>query len=158
MGDISNEPSMEDILSSIKRIIADDAEKALSEPKAPRRAPVRPAVFEELANRAPKPEPETLEAETDDVFELTERAPFEPEAEPDMSIVSESAAEASRHALQSLSTLVVKPQAPGSDTLEGMVRDMLRPMLKEWLDTNLPAVVESLVSKEIARIAGNSAG
>jgi hypothetical protein len=38
-------------------------------------------------------------------------------------------------------------------TLEGLMREMLRPMLKEWLDENLPAVVERMVEKEIARIS-----
>jgi cell pole-organizing protein PopZ len=38
-------------------------------------------------------------------------------------------------------------------TLEGLMRDMLRPMLKQWLDENLPAVVERMVEKEIARIS-----
>jgi cell pole-organizing protein PopZ len=38
-------------------------------------------------------------------------------------------------------------------TIEAMVREMLRPMLKEWLDDNLPAVVERMVEKEIGRIS-----
>lgn len=38
-------------------------------------------------------------------------------------------------------------------TIESMVRDMLRPMLKQWLDENLPAVVERMVEKEIARVS-----
>lgn len=38
-------------------------------------------------------------------------------------------------------------------TLEAMMKDMLRPMLKEWLDENLPALVERMVEKEIARIS-----
>ena len=38
-------------------------------------------------------------------------------------------------------------------TIEALVRDMLRPMLKEWLDENLPTVVERMVEKEIARIS-----
>ena len=38
-------------------------------------------------------------------------------------------------------------------TLEALMRDMLRPMLKEWLDENLPAVVERMVEKEISRIS-----
>ncbi|MET0238935.1 MAG: DUF2497 domain-containing protein, partial [Sphingobium sp.] len=40
------------------------------------------------------------------------------------------------------------------NTLEGLVREMLRPMLKEWLDTRLPEMVEGLVKKEIDRIVG----
>jgi len=38
-------------------------------------------------------------------------------------------------------------------TIESLMRDMLRPMLKEWLDENLPAVVERMVEKEIARVS-----
>ena len=41
----------------------------------------------------------------------------------------------------------------GSMTVEAMIRDMLRPMLKDWLDENLPALVERMVEKEIARIS-----
>lgn len=41
----------------------------------------------------------------------------------------------------------------GNITIEAMVRDMLRPMLKDWLDENLPAVVERMVEKEISRVS-----
>ena len=37
-------------------------------------------------------------------------------------------------------------------TLEGLVREMLRPMLSEWLDRNLPSLVEQMVAREIAKI------
>ena len=36
---------------------------------------------------------------------------------------------------------------------EAMIRDMLKPMLKDWLDENLPSLVERMVEKEIARIS-----
>ena len=53
--------------------------------------------------------------------------------------------------------MVLKPQAEGdNNTLEGLVREMLRPMLKQWLDANLPELVEGMVAKEIARITGRS--
>ena len=42
----------------------------------------------------------------------------------------------------------------GETSLESMVRDMLRPMLANWLDVNLPPMVEKMVSAEIARIVG----
>ncbi len=42
----------------------------------------------------------------------------------------------------------------GETSLEGLTRDLLRPMLAEWLDRNLPEIVERLVKAEIARIAG----
>ena len=44
----------------------------------------------------------------------------------------------------------------GSDTLEGLVREMLRPMLAEWLDAKLPAMVERLVAAEIERITARN--
>jgi uncharacterized protein len=48
----------------------------------------------------------------------------------------------------------VRPEVTGSDTLEGLVREMLKPMLKDWLDANLPDVVERVVAKEVSRITG----
>jgi cell pole-organizing protein PopZ len=75
-------------------------------------------------------------------------------AVPAEKIISDEAAEASRARLASLSRLVIKPEVAGSDTLEGLVREMLKPMLRDWLDTNLPDLVEAMVAKEIARITG----
>ena len=49
---------------------------------------------------------------------------------------------------------MVKPEVAGSDTLEGLVREMLKPMLRDWLDANLPDLVEAMVAREIARITG----
>ena len=69
-------------------------------------------------------------------------------------IVSRAAAEASRGALDQLSRLVLKPETPGAETLEGLVREMLKPMLRDWLDAHLPRVVEAAVEREVARIAG----
>ena len=139
MGDISNEPSMEEILSSIKKIIAEDNGRP---PVSPRRHVPQSARVEESA---------AIEAE-DDVLELTESAPVDEARAPDL--VSAVAAEASRTALASLSRMVVKPETGGAETLEGLVRDMLRPMLKEWLDSNLPGIVEGVVAREVARISG----
>lgn len=148
MGDVSAEPSMEDILSSIKRIIAEDVETGGST-RARRRAAV------------------PVEAAEDDVLELNETVPDPapmPAAQPTAAspapvapaekIISDEAAEASRARLASLSRLVVKPEVAGSDTLEGLVREMLKPMLRDWLDANLPDLVESMVAREIARITG----
>ena len=44
----------------------------------------------------------------------------------------------------------------GSQTLEGMVLELMRPMLKGWLDENLPPIVERIVQKEVERIARKS--
>jgi cell pole-organizing protein PopZ len=157
MSDISNEPTMEDILSSIKKIISEDSAKVLSAPR-----PRRGAAREEAAPQ-PVADPQISAASAeDDILELTETSP-EPEASAEaeaspapFALVSPNAETASRSALDALSALVVKPEVHGTDTLEGLVREMLRPMLREWLDANLPQLVESLVSKEIARITGNS--
>jgi uncharacterized protein len=88
-------------------------------------------------------------APADDVLELGEA----PARAPDEGLVSGRAAEASKAALAALAGVTVNPAAPGN-TLDGLVRDMLRPMLKDWLDANLPDLVERVVTREVARIIG----
>ena len=74
-------------------------------------------------------------------------------------LTTESAARSMRDSLAALA-MIAEPGAPpqivrsGETSLEGLVRDLLRPMLAEWLDRNLPEIVERLVKAEIARIAG----
>jgi uncharacterized protein len=133
MGEINPEPSMEEILASIKRVIAEDG----------RAAAVRPARGSRPAE-APRPAEE-------DVLELSE--PID-EGE---GLVSEDAAAASRQSLQALSALRGSDGvAIDSGPLEAVVREMLKPMLRDWLDRNLPEMVEALVTREIARITGKS--
>jgi len=168
MGDVSNEPSMEDILSSIKRIIAEEGESAAT--GRPRRAP-RASVPEAAVSGPAAPE-SAAAPRAEEVLELSEPVPAEPARPVDVarpvdraarsvadagsapaeSILSHVTAEATRGPLEQLSRLIVKPDIAGSDTLEGMVRDMLRPMLREWLDANLPRMVEDMVQREITRI------
>lgn len=158
MGDVSNEPSMEDILSSIKRIIAEEGESAVTaRVRRPARAAPPPPVVDE-----------------DEILELSEPAPVEsrqpvaapapepvpviapvPDAAPAEPILSATTAQATRGPLEALSRMLVKPDVAGSDTLEGLVREMLRPMLREWLDANLPRMVEEMVQREIARITAD---
>ncbi|MEP9402942.1 DUF2497 domain-containing protein [Sphingomonas sp. VNH70] len=166
---------MEDILSSIKRIIAEEGDgsaQALRGRKAIRpstrdiddrddilelnhsvAAPPPPAPVE-----APRVEPVRAEAPPAEPVAVAppEPAPVPPAPAPrvDAAIVSERAAEASRGALDQLSRMLVKPETPGADSLEGLVREMLRPMLRDWLDAKLPGIVEEMVAKEIARISG----
>ena len=136
MGGAAHEPSMEEILSSIKKIIAEDDGRAQPAPKARSRAASSDAA-------APS-------ADADDaILELTEAVVVE-------QIVSADAAAASRQALSSLSRLIVKPDIAGADTLEGLVREMLKPMLKDWLDAHLPEIVERVVAQEVARITGQA--
>ena len=178
MGEARQEPSMEDILASIKRIIAEDGNAAATAP--------RPAADADAADPAaargfmPLHLVEQFQNELGDgpaeVLELTDtvesavvpEAPAEPAAAlqpapapamtaaPAASIVSPDAALASRQSLAALSALVVKPEPGSDDTLQGLVREMLRPMLKEWLDQNLPEVVRELVEREIERISGRA--
>lgn len=156
MGDISTEPSMEEILSSIKRIIAEEGDAAVGartrRGRAASTAAPRPPQIEDE-----DPEDEAVLELRDQIEEPADKpaAPAQPapRTEP---ILSERAVEATRGPLEALSRMVVKPEVAGSDTLEGLVREMIKPMLRDWLDANLPAIVEAMVAREITRITGRN--
>jgi uncharacterized protein len=169
MGDISSEPSMEEILSSIKRIIAEEGDAAIATRtrRGGRSATAvadKPATVDEILELSQPVDEDRLETPTP----MSMGAPSQPEAPaktvraaaapateaPAEPIVSESALQATRGPLEALSRMVVKPEVTGSDTLEGMVRELLKPMLRDWLDANLPRLVEEMVAKEISRITG----
>lgn len=186
MGDVSAEPSMEDILASIKRIIAEDAENGAplrarrkpappvvedfvddddvlelreeaplaAQPTPAEAPPVEPVAIQPAAAQPVAAEPQSQPQSQPEVAEPAPMPMSRPAAEAPQTIVSPKTAEASRAPLDTLSRLIVKPETVGADTLEGLVREMLRPMLSDWLDKNLPEVVESMVAKEIARITG----
>ena len=164
------EPTMEEILASIRRIISEDDAPAEAAP-------------------APEPEPAPLEEAPvdDDVLELTDPieppAPVEslgdidvysPEPEPEPApapapppepapapafsrdevadnLVGDHAAGLAASAFGSLSSALLMPK--DGRTLEDVVRELLRPLLKEWLDQNLPRIVETKVEEEVHRIA-----
>jgi cell pole-organizing protein PopZ len=159
MGDVRNEPSMEDILASIKRIIAEDGAAALNAPRArsaPRGAQPDPVPTPQ-DDPSGDPPADPVDGNGDDaVLELTDPVPGPP---PSL-LVSPDAANASRQSLAALSKMVVRPdpdaETPPGNTLEALVRELLRPILKDWLDQNLPELVEGLVAREIARITGKS--
>ena len=137
MGEAHPEPSMEEILASIKRVISEDGKAA-----AAAAGPARGKKPRAVATVPPPP------AE-DDVLELDEPITEGP------TLLSDNAAAASRQRLASLSALRQRGEAPvDTGALEAVVRDMLRPMLKEWLDQRLPEIVEELVTREIARLTG----
>jgi cell pole-organizing protein PopZ len=162
---------MEEILSSIKRIIAEEGESAgkpSSRGAARDRVKQKPRDEQASADTAMATD-DSLDGElADGILELTEAV--EPEFEgqetgrnastadmegadmTDKVILSDEAAVASRNSLAALSALLIRPDDAPSNTLEGLVRDMLRPMLREWLDANLPELVEKMVAKEIARL------
>ena len=133
------EPSMEDILASIKKVIAEEKEI---------RATGRPAetVEEEML-------PEDEEGSEVDILELDD--PLAPPADLGPPLLDESVAGQSRQALEQLQTVAASvPAVPQVNPLEEMVREMLRPMLKQWLDEHLPQMVEDHVKREITRITG----
>ena len=129
------EPSMEDILASIKKVIAEEKE-------------LRAAAPVDAIEDEPLPEEANTE---DDVLELDE--PLAPPVDLGPPLVDEEVAGQSRHALEQLQTVAASiPAAPQTNPLEDMVREMLRPMLKQWLDEHLPQMVEEHVKREITRI------
>jgi cell pole-organizing protein PopZ len=139
------EPSVEEILESIKKVIARDNRETLQ-------AERRRREDEGVVLAAPSAD----EDEDDEVLDLGEDLIDEPVAD---GLTTESAARSMRDSLAALA-MIAEPGAPpqivrsGETSLEGLVRDLLRPMLAEWLDKNLPEIVERLVKAEIARIAG----
>ena len=196
----AQEPSMEEILASIRRIIADDdAAKArpsppepvaaavplrLASPPPPPAAPPSAAVLDEMladlnatpppaalaeddvdvldlteAMTAPESEPEfrTIDGQSDIVFEESppERAPLPaprlhfPE-HPHQPLMSAATSAAVDSAFNTLAHTVLVQNAR---TLEDLVKEMLQPLLKTWLDDNLPGMVERLVRAEIERVS-----
>ncbi len=194
----AQEPTMEEILASIRRIISEDdapAAEATPEPE-----PVREEAPSPVAAAPSFPEP--VSEEEEEILDLTDRyeAPAaqtigdldvsgpadEPEPEPfptafaeperpvlarepapvasvsaDDALVSETATAASASAFAGLSAAIAKPAEPTptggtGPTIDDLARSLLRPMLKDWLETNLPGIVEAAVKKEVERIARNA--
>ena len=201
----AQEPSMEEILASIRRIISDEdnpnksdapAAKPAAPPPPPRQeapkpaAPREPAVIQDdidavLAAAPREAEPEPAEQEEADILELTDEMAVAESApafrtidgQPDViftetveeeepapapmprhdpapmsrsPLMSTAAAEAVDSAFNQLAQSVF---TQNGRTIEDLVRDMLRPMLKNWLDDNLPGLVERLVRAEIERVS-----
>jgi len=194
MADPRSEPSMEEILASIKRIIADD-------PALPSAAP-RPAQATARAAPAARAAPEPIawprrsaEEIPDSVLELTDRMPESPPPRPVVQPVQPiqppprvpteaappppttaparpapepmprppaqglrtgepEAAQAARPVPRDLLPRNPAPRPGSGDvTLEALVRSMLQPMLADWLDKNLPDIVERAVQAEIRRLS-----
>jgi cell pole-organizing protein PopZ len=164
------EPSVEEILESIKKVIARDNRAEAAEQRRHRETASQPE-DDDMANE------DDLADEDGEVFDLAAEAELdeELEAETELKIEDEDKAmadsndqaplvtEDARMSMQdSLTALAMlaepgaRPQIvrSGETSLEGMVRELLRPALADWLEKNLPAIVERLVAAEIARIAG----
>lgn len=169
----AHEPSMEEILASIRRIIADDQPLPLTARMpvpAETRIHIQSAPAEEmiaaapLASVAPRAQDERAPSFAAQPASLAPAAPAPaPIAEPQPEAFAAAPAPADEPPLMSVETdasvatafqaLAATRMMPTSDALNDIVRDMLRPMLKVWLDDNLPVLVERLVRAEIERVA-----
>jgi uncharacterized protein len=137
----ARDPSMEDILASIKRVIAEEKEIRAAAPP--------PSAG--LADDAPPGDDDVLELD-----ELVEEERLAPVIDLGPPLLTEAMADTSRQRLAELATVAAAapPPAPAANPLEEVIRDMLRPILKQWLDDHLPAVVDEHVKREIHRITG----
>ncbi|MGL4441347.1 MAG: PopZ family protein [Bosea sp. (in: a-proteobacteria)] len=179
-----NEPSMEEILASIRRIIADDQQAVLSEKDAPAAQPPAPQFVAEpedevldlaVVAKSLPPEPVSEPQGQEDVdllFAEVEPEPepaiivpppppviaapippvqaATPELQPSSDLMSAATSASIAGAFSSLSSTLITGNAR---TLEDLVKDMMKPMLKTWLDDNLPTIVERLVKTEIERVS-----
>jgi len=122
---------MEDILASIKKVIAEEKELRTAAPAA--------ASEEDLG---------------DDVLELDQ--PVEQPADLGPALLDDDVAGETRKSFEQLSNVAATiPPAPPVNPLEEMIRDMLRPILKQWVDEHLPQIVNEQVRREISRITGH---
>lgn len=161
LGHSANEPSVEEILESIKKVIARENGPASSGPVASRRR----APAETIEPAAPEEADEVLELDEDAMVSLAaeqaeeDRYTAEPAADDDAPLTAEATSASMRENFAALAMLAQPGRHPqivrsGETSLEELTRDLMRPMLSKWLDENLPGMVEELVKAEIARIAG----
>ncbi|MGO8921107.1 MAG: DUF2497 domain-containing protein [Stellaceae bacterium] len=174
-----HEPSMEEILASIRRIIAEDGDAA----PAAGAAEEKPARGEEVLEltevveedgtvvsitagaKKPAAEPPPPPPPPRPVFNVESAPPPPPPMPPPMPdesverLVSSATETASIAALSQLTApgardqLGSLPLGDAGRTLEDLVRELLRPMLRDWLDAHLPQMVERLVREEIQRMS-----
>lgn len=172
MSDSSQEPTMEEILASIRRIISEDDTPEANASPAPPPAEPPPPVESEADQDLSSLEDEDLGAmaaadfDDADELELTEKV----ESHGDLDVYSAAAAEPADVDLPDLGALVSAPAAAAAAaafgrlsgnmampaagrTLEDVVRELLRPLLQQWLDENLPSIVQRAVDAEVTRIA-----
>jgi len=174
----SQEPSMEEILASIRRIIADDdaSKRAPDAPKtaaaAPKPAPPEPSAttMPSSVDFVPSNSRNGSGGQSSDILELTdsmtsptprtapdmgfgeglEKPSLQNGRDPQSQLLSRSTSAAVDSAF---SALAQNALSHNSRSLEDLVRELLRPLLKAWLDENLPGMVERLVRSEIERLS-----
>lgn len=172
----AGDPSMEDILASIRRILNED------EPGTPAPADTTPEplvltedmLVQDPVEVAPEPvatpEPppaEPIQAEpaaappspAEPPPAPPEPVPAPPLAEVEALLapaVAAAATAAIGNLLRAVSQERTSAVTRGGPTIEDVVREEVRPLLKEWLDQHLPAMVERLVRSEIERVVGRA--
>lgn len=167
-----SEPTMEEILASIRKIIATETIPDPKPPPAEDILELTDVVEEEPEPPQPTPQPEpepVVEAVIEPEVVVAEPEP--PKPEPKLEPIAETpveeplvAPETTALAATSFAQLAEELEkqrislAPhisvgnGQQTLENLVVEIMRPLLKEWLDQNLAVTVERLVQAEIERI------
>jgi len=143
----SGEPSVEEILDSIKQVIARDNRDGAAQVRQQRET-------DGIVEEDDAPQDDT------DILDLADGAECIDEVEADDTpLVAEETRANMRESLAALAMLSEPGAQPqivrsGETSLEGLVRELLKPALAQWLDANLPPIVERMVAEEIKRIAG----
>ena len=154
-----SDPSMEDILASIRRILSEDEPAPTDDPAGP---PPSPAGTEKAEDGVLVLDPAMMVPEAPEPSEIAEPvvAPTLP-ASTGASLVAPEAAAAAASSVGSLMRTLTAERGmqlrSGGPTIEDLVREELRVLLKTWLDANLPGVVERLVRAEIERVVARAA-
>ncbi len=157
---VASDQSMEDILASIRRILNEDeaappASSSAAEPPAETPRPDtadEPLLLTEAMMVAAPEEPIAVA--------MPEPAPAPPAPVAMDALLAPAVAAAAAASvgqlLRAVSTERGAMVSRGGPTIEDVVREELRPLLKDWLDQHLPAIVERLVRSEIERVAGRA--
>jgi uncharacterized protein len=150
IGGRDDDPSMQDILASIRRILNEDESQGGSMPG--------PDKVLQLDRSMMVPEPVAQPAFAPPAVALVAPRPDRDAVVARAGVVPYEAAAAQSVGSPGKTPSVDRPQLvhSGGPTIEDVVRDAIRPMLKDWLDTNLPPLVERLVRAEIERVVGRA--
>jgi len=153
------DPSMEDILASIRRILSEE-ESAVPPPKPEAEPEDDVLVLDNsmmVANPGPEPEP-VIDMEPAPVAQPVAEAVAEPARDPvaPEALLAPTAAASVGGLLRALANERATQVHRGGPTIEDLVREELRPLLKDWLDNHLPPLVERLVRAEIERVSGRA--
>jgi cell pole-organizing protein PopZ len=162
----SADPSMEDILGSIPRILSEDEVAIPPPPGTGSKAAVPESLdlTEDMLvadqDQVPPPVPAVETAQSSPVLLTPMPVPADTPAEPDHSLLAPAVAAAAAASVGTLLRAVAANRSSavtrGGPSIEDVVRAELRPMLKDWLDAHLPTLVERLVRVEIERVLGKA--